>query len=88
MSDTSGDRQQLIDLMEDMWVAMFTTIADDGTLQAVPMARRPADAGGLPDGRPPRQAAGVTTVSNGAWLGVSYAARLEAVVETFHSKTV
>jgi hypothetical protein len=26
----------------------------------------------------------VKTVSNGAWLGVSWSARLEAVVETFH----
>jgi len=39
MTDT-GDRDKLVELMRDMHVAMFTTTAGDGTLEAVPMARQ------------------------------------------------
>jgi len=40
MTDDSG---KLIDLMRDMYVAMLTTKADDGTLRSVPMARQEVD---------------------------------------------
>jgi len=36
----SDDRATLVELMRDMHVAMFTTTSDDGTLEAVPMARQ------------------------------------------------
>ena len=44
-SKTSTDQTQakLLELMCDMYVAMFTTIADDGTLHSVPMARQEVD---------------------------------------------
>jgi general stress protein 26 len=44
-SQTSADQTQakLLELMRDMYVAMFTTIADDGTLHSVPMARQEVD---------------------------------------------
>jgi general stress protein 26 len=38
------DRAKLVELMRDMYVAMFTTTADDGTLEAVPMARQEVEA--------------------------------------------
>jgi len=38
MSD--DDRKHLLELMDDMYVAMLTTHREDGTLQSVPMARQ------------------------------------------------
>jgi general stress protein 26 len=41
MTETStDDRDQLIELMRDLHVAMFTTTSAAGTLEAVPMARQ------------------------------------------------
>ncbi|WP_028652568.1 pyridoxamine 5'-phosphate oxidase family protein [Nocardioides halotolerans] len=44
MTDTTqpdtDDRAKLVELMRDMYVAMFTTTSEDGTLEAVPMARQ------------------------------------------------
>ena len=40
MTDNQGEKRTLVDLMQDMPVAMFTTVGDDGTLRAVPMARQ------------------------------------------------
>jgi general stress protein 26 len=37
---TAGDRAKLLELMSDLKVAMFTTTSEDGTLEAVPMARQ------------------------------------------------
>lgn len=39
------DQAKLIELMRDMSVGMLTTTAEDGTLQAVPMARQEVDPG-------------------------------------------
>jgi general stress protein 26 len=39
------DQDKLLELMSDMYIAMFTTTADDGTLQSVPMARQEVDPG-------------------------------------------
>jgi general stress protein 26 len=38
--DAQDDRQKIVDLMQDMHVAMFTTTTADGSLRAVPMARQ------------------------------------------------
>jgi general stress protein 26 len=44
MTDTTqpdtDDRAKLVELMRDMYVAMFTTTSEDGTFEAVPMARQ------------------------------------------------
>jgi general stress protein 26 len=39
------DQEKLIELMRDMPIAMLTTVADDGSLQSVPMARQEVDPG-------------------------------------------
>lgn len=41
---TDQDRERLLELMDDMYVAMLTTTRQDGTLQSVPMARQEVDA--------------------------------------------
>lgn len=46
MTDEASDRDKLVELMRDMRIAMFTTTADDGTLQAVPMARQEVEPSG------------------------------------------
>ena len=46
MADEASDRDKLVALMRDMRIAMFTTTADDGTLQAVPMARQEVEPSG------------------------------------------
>jgi general stress protein 26 len=40
MTDNHDTQAKLLELISDMPIAMFTTIADDGTLHAVPMARQ------------------------------------------------
>ena len=40
MTSEDDDRAKLIELMDGMYIAMFTTTSDDGTLQSVPMARQ------------------------------------------------
>ena len=42
----SEDQAKLVDLMSDMYIAMFTTTSEDGTLEAVPMARQEVEASG------------------------------------------
>jgi general stress protein 26 len=42
---TDDASTHLLDLMDDMYVAMLTTTRDDGTLHSVPMARQEVDAG-------------------------------------------
>ena len=37
--------QKIIELLENMWVGMLTTTAEDGTLMSVPMARQEVDPG-------------------------------------------
>ncbi len=46
MTDEASDRDKLVELMREMRIAMFTTTADDGTLQAVPMARQEVEPSG------------------------------------------
>src|SRR5215218_1516766 len=41
---TDKDSDKLVDLMRDMYVAMFTTTTDEGTLRSVPMARQEVEA--------------------------------------------
>jgi general stress protein 26 len=38
------DRGHLLELMSDLYVAMLTTTREDGTLQAIPMARQEVEA--------------------------------------------
>jgi len=44
MTENHDDRSRLLGLMSDLYVAMLTTERDDGTLQAVPMARQEVEA--------------------------------------------
>ena len=43
---TDDDRAKLIELMDGMYIAMFTTRSEDGTLQSVPMARQEVEPSG------------------------------------------
>lgn len=40
---TDDDQTKLIELINDMPIAMFTTTTEDGTLQSVPMSRQEVD---------------------------------------------
>lgn len=75
------DRAQLVELMRDMYVAMFTTTSDDGTLEAVPMARQEVEASGelwFITARDTRHVAhlaarpqvGLTFASRDAWVSI------------------
>ena len=46
MTSEDDDRAKLIELMDGMYIAMFTTTSDDGTLQSVPMARQEVEPSG------------------------------------------
>ena len=46
MTSEDDDRAKLIELMDGMYIAMFTTLSEDGTLQSVPMARQEVEPSG------------------------------------------
>jgi general stress protein 26 len=46
MTSENDDRAKLIELMDGMYIAMFTTRSEDGALQSVPMARQEVEPSG------------------------------------------
>jgi general stress protein 26 len=82
-----SDQETLIDLMQDMRVALLTTTAEDGSLHAVPMARQEVDLdtelwfitvrdSDHVRNLQARPSVGVTFSSSSAWVSVSGTAEL------------
>ena len=81
MTSKGDDRAKLIELMDGMYIAMFTTTSDDGTLQSVPMARQEVEPSGElwfisardtkhVSGIAARPAVGLTFSSRDAWVSI------------------